>query len=239
MPKKVESIPFALLGKKIGMTQIYNANGDIVPCTVVQAGPCKVLQKKSVETDGYIAIQIGFDPKKKSRILKPEAGHFAKSNTPVQRFVKELRLDVAGASQYEVGQELNASLLQPGDKVDVAGTSIGKGFQGVLKRHNFRSKPQTHGTHEFFRHGGSIGMRSTPGRVFKNKKMPGQMGNEEVSVQNLEVVAIEADKNIVFIKGAVPGAKNGYLYIKGSVKGGFPARDFAAAAKGTEAPAAE
>jgi large subunit ribosomal protein L3 len=230
MPRKSATVPFAILGKKIGMTQIYNASGDIVPVTAVEVGPCKVLQKKTVETDGYSAVQLGFADKKKSRITKPEAGHFAKSNSPVKRFVKEVRLDVALASQYEVGQELTASLLKAGDKVDVAGVSKGKGFQGVLKRHNFRSKPQTHGTHEFFRHGGSIGMRSTPGRVFKNKKMPGQMGNEEVTVQNLEVVAIEADKNIVFIKGAVPGAKNGYLYIKGTVKNGFEARDFAAAA---------
>jgi large subunit ribosomal protein L3 len=237
MPKKQASIPFAILGKKIGMIQIYNANGDIVPCTVVQVGPCKVLQKKTVETDGYTAIQIGFDDKKKSRIRKPEAGHFAKSNSPVKRFVKELRLDDKNIGDYTVGQELNASLLQPGDKVDVTGTSIGKGFQGVLKRHNFRSKPSTHGCHEFFRHGGSIGMRSTPGRVFKNKKMPGQMGNEEVTNQNLEIVAIEADKNVVMIKGAVPGAKNGYLYIKGSVKGGFGPRNFAGTAP--EAPAAE
>jgi len=231
MPKKAKSITFAILGKKIGMIQFYNANGDLVPCTAVQVGPCKVLQKKTVETDGYTAIQIGFDDKKKSRILKPEAGHFAKSNSPVKRFVKELRLDAETIGQYEVGQELNASNLQVGDKVDVAGTSIGKGFQGVLKRHNFRSKPQTHGTHEHFRHGGSIGCRSTPGRVFKNKKMPGQMGNEEVTTQNLEVVAIEADKNVVFIKGAVPGAKNGYLYIKGSVKGGFGPRSATPAAE--------
>ncbi len=234
MPKKEASVPFAILGKKVGMTQIFNDKGEIVPVTVVQAGPCKVLQKKGVDTDGYIAVQIGFDDKKKSRILKPEAGHFAKSNTPVQRFVKELRLDVANATHYEVGQELNASLLKVGDKIDVTGTSIGKGFQGVLKRHNFRSKPQTHGTHEFFRHGGSIGMRSTPGKVFKNKKMAGQMGNERVTVQNLEIAAVEADKNIVYIKGAVPGAKNAYLYIKGSVKGGFGARDFNASAPAAE-----
>lgn len=235
MPKKQASALFGILGKKIGMIQIYNANGDIVPVTAVQTGPCRVLQKKTKDTDGYFSIQIGFDPKKKSRILKPEAGHFAKSDTPVQRVVKEVRLDEKTAALYEVGQEINASNFIVGDKVDVEGTSIGKGFQGVLKRHNFRSKPATHGTHEFFRHGGSIGMRSTPGRVFKNKKMPGQMGNEQVTTQNLEVAAIDIENNIVFIKGAVPGAKNGYLYIKGSVKGGFPTRDLKAKA----APAAE
>jgi large subunit ribosomal protein L3 len=240
MPRKEATVPFAILAKKVGMTQIYNQNGDIVPCTVVRAGPCRVLQKKSDDTDGYIAIQIGFDDKKKSRIKKPEAGHFAKSNTPVQRVVKELRLDLAQATHYEVGQELNVALFRVGDKIDVTGTSIGKGFQGVLKRHNFRSKPQTHGTHEFFRHGGSIGMRSTPGKVFKNKKMPGQMGNERVTVQNLEIAAIDEENNVVYIKGAVPGAKNGYLYIKGAVKGGFPARDFKAAPEAAvEAPAAE
>jgi large subunit ribosomal protein L3 len=234
MPKPVPSIPYAILGKKIGMTQIFDANGEVVPVTVVQAGPCVVLQKKTADTDGYYSVQLGFDDKKKSRVLKPEAGHASKANTPVKRYIKELRLDEKSIAQFDVGMVLNASNFQVGDRIDVIGTSIGKGFQGVLKRHNFRSKPATHGTHEFFRHGGSIGMREHPGKVFKNKKMPGQMGNKRVTIQNLTVVAIDNDKNIIFIKGAVPGAKNAYLTIKSSVKGGFGPRDLKA-----NAPAAE
>lgn len=228
MPKKAASALYTILAKKIGMTQIYNESGDIVPVTVVQAGPCIVLQKKTVETDGYYAVQLGFDDKKKSRIIKPEAGHAAKANSPVKRYVQELRLDEKSIGQFEVGMELNASNFIVGDRVDVIGTSIGKGFQGVIKKYNFRSKPATHGTHEFFRHGGSIGMRATPGKVFKNKKMPGQMGNAQVTVQNLTIAAIDEGKSILYIKGAVPGAKNGYLAIKGSVKGGFPTRDLSA-----------
>lgn len=236
MPKKTPSVAYTILAKKIGMTQIYNEVGDVVPVTVVQAGPCVVLQKKTAETDGYYAVQLGFDDKKKSRVLKPEAGHASKANTPVKRYVQELRLDEKSIVPFDVGMVLDASNFKVGDKIDVTGTSIGKGFQGVLKRHNFRSKPQTHGTHEFFRHGGSIGMREHPGKVFKNKKMPGQMGNAQVTVQNLFVAAIDLDKSILYIRGAVPGAKNGYLAIKGSVKGGFPARDLKAA-PATEASA--
>ncbi len=235
---RTKSMTFAILGKKLGMIQYFDSEGLVVPCTAVLVDS-KVIQKKTPDTDGYWAVQLGFDDKKKSRILKPEAGHFAKAKSPVKRFVKELRLDEKSAAQWELGMEINASNFQVGDKVDVAGVSIGKGFQGVLKRHNFRSKPQTHGCHEFYRHGGSIGMRSTPGKVFKGKKMAGQMGNEQVTVQNLEIAAIEADKSIVFIRGAVPGAKNGYVYVKASVKGGFPERDLSAAPAAAEAAPAE
>ena len=220
-----KSMTFAILGRKIGMTQFFDKDGLVVPCTAVLVDSTKVTQVKTPETDGYHAVQLGFGDKKKSRINKPEAGHFAKSKSPAKRFVKELRLDEKSAANWELGMELNASHFQVGDKVDVGGISIGKGFQGVLKRHNFRSKPSSHGCHEFYRHGGSIGMATTPGKVFKGKKMAGQMGNEKVTVQNLEVAGIEADKNIIFIKGGVPGAKNAYLYIKASVKGGFPERD--------------
>jgi len=235
-----KSMKFAILGKKLGMIQYFDQDGKVVPCTAVRIDT-KVIQKKTPETDGYWAVQLGSDDKKKSRVLKPEAGHFAKAKSPVKRFVKELRLDETSAAKWEVGMEIKASVLQPGDKVDVGGISIGKGFQGVLKRHNFRSKPQTHGCHEFYRHGGSIGMATTPGKVFKGKKMPGQMGNEKVTVQNLEVVAIEADQNIILIRGGLPGSKNSYVYIKGSVKGGFAERDLIAApaAPAEEAPAAE
>jgi large subunit ribosomal protein L3 len=215
---------FLLLGKKLGMTQIFSETGDVIPVTVVQVGPCTVMQKKTVETDGYFAVQLGFDDKKKQRVIKPEAGHAEKSKSSVKKFVKELRLDEKSAADFEVGMVLGADLFKVGDKVDVIGTSIGKGFAGVMKRHNFAGKDAAHGTHEFFRHGGSIGNRSDPGKVFKNKKMPGHMGAEKVTVQNLKVVGVEADKNLVLIKGAVPGAKNGYLTLKASVKGGFESR---------------
>ncbi len=241
VPKKTPSSPFALLGKKLGMTQIFDTAGNVIPVTVVQAGPCVVTQKKTKETDGYDAVQLGFDDRKTNRVLKPEAGHAAKAKTPAKRYTREVRLDTTEIAKYELGQVINATAFQVGDKIDVQGISIGKGFQGVMKRHNFRGARHSH-NHEFFRHGGSIGMRSTPGKVFKNKKMPGQMGNVVVTTQNLEVVAVEADKNWVLIRGAVPGHKNAYVYMKGTTKGGFKARDLGgkpAAAAAAEAPAAE
>jgi len=232
---KKPTTKFALLGKKVGMTQIFDANGDVIPVTVVEAGPCVVLQKKTTETDGYSAVQLGFDDKKKQRVLKPEAGHAAKSKSAVKRYVREVRLDEKLVAEYEVGQSLTVNLVKVGDHVDVSGTSIGKGFAGVMKRWNFKGAKKSH-NHEFFRHGGSIGNRSDPGKVFKNKKMGGQLGNETVTVQNLEVVQIEGDKNLLLIRGAVPGAKNGYLYLKASVKGGFAPRSVKAEVA-AEAPA--
>jgi large subunit ribosomal protein L3 len=236
MAKNRQRMPFALLGRKVGMTQIFNENGDLIPVTVVEAGPCVVLQKKTQENDGYYAVQLGFSDKKKTRVKKTEAGHSEKAKTAAKRFVRELRLDEKSIANFEVGQVLTADLLKAGDKIDVIGVSIGKGFQGVMKRHNFAGARHSH-NHEFFRHGGSIGMRSTPGKVFKNKKMPGQMGNERVTIQNLAVAAVEADKNFVLIKGAVPGAKNGYVTIQSSVKGGFAERPLKASAEA--APAQE
>ena len=214
---------FAILGRKVGMTQVFDAAGDVIPVTVCQVGPCVVLQKKTKESDGYNAVQLGFGDKKKQRVNKPEAGHAAKAKSAVKSFVKEVRLDDETIGDYEIGQVLNADIFQVGDYIDAEGTSIGKGYAGVMKRHNFRGSKSSH-NHEFFRHGGSIGNRSDPGKVFKNKKMPGQMGNEKVTVQNLEVVGIEAERNLVLVRGAVPGAKNGYLYLKASVKGGFAPR---------------
>lgn len=224
---------FQMLGKKVGMTQLFKPDGTVIPVTAIQVGPNVVLQKKTVESDGYAAVQLGFDDKKKQRVLKPEAGHSAKAKTEAKRFVREVRLGAEDLGNYEVGQVLTADLLQVGDHIDVTGVSIGKGFQGVMKRHGFAGFPATHGTHEFFRHGGSIGNRSKPGKVFKNKRMAGHMGAEKVTIQNLVVEAVQADKNIVLVRGAVPGAKNGYLTLKASVKGGFAKRDFSAA------PAAE
>ncbi len=233
--RKKAGYPFGLLGRKVGMTQIFSEEtGDVTPVTAVEVGPCVVLQKKTVQSDGYDAVQIGFVDKKKQKVTKPEAGHAAKSKATVKRYIKEVRLSSETVAEYEVGQELKADLFKIGDRVDVTGVSIGKGYAGVMKRHNFRGARHSH-NHEFFRHGGSIGNRSDPGKVFKNKKMPGQLGNEKVTVQNLKVVAIEADKNIVLIKGAIPGAKNGFVSIKASVKGGFEARS----PKAAPAPAAE
>ena len=241
MSQKHERVNFALLGKKLGMTQFFREDGIAIPCTVVEVGPCTVVQKKTKDKDGYTAVQLGFADKKKQRINKAEAGHFASSKSPVKKFIKEVRVTEDEINEYEVGQSLTADLFKEGDKVDVQGTSIGKGFQGVMKRHNFGgSATCSHGTHEFFRHGGSIGMGTNPGRVLKGKKMPGHMGNETVTVQNLTVAAVEADKNYVLIKGAVPGAKNAFVKIKASVKGGFEKRSVKAAEEKTEeAPAAE
>lgn len=212
---------FGMLGRKVGMTQIFRDDGDVIPVTVLEVGPCAVVQVKTPETDGYSAVQLGFADKKKNRITKPEAGHFGKAKVPAKRFVQEIRLD--DVKDYEIGQILTADLFKAGDRVDVTGTSIGKGYQGVMKRHNFRGARHSH-NHEFFRHGGSIGNRSDPGKVFKNKKMPGQMGNERVTTANLEVVSIEADANYVLVRGAVPGPKNGYVVVSASTKGGFDAR---------------
>ncbi len=224
---------FSLLGKKVGMTQIFAQNGDVIPVTAVEVGPCVVLQKKTADKDGYNAVQIGFDDKKKQRVIKPEAGHAEKAKTAAKRFIKEVRVDEKALAEYEVGQVLKCDLFKAGDHVDVSGVTIGKGFQGVMKKHNFRGARHSH-NHEFFRHGGSIGNRSDPGKVFKNKKMPGQMGNMNLTVQNLTVAGIEADKNIVLIRGAVPGHKNGYVVIKGSIiKGGFKIPSV----KSAEAPA--
>lgn len=229
--------PFALLGKKIGMTQIFSDDGEVIPVTAVKVGPCVVLQKKTKDSDGYNAVQLGFDDKKKQRVNKAEAGHAAKAKTAVKRFIREVRLNDDQIDSYEVGQILNATLLKAGDAVDITGTSIGKGFAGVMKRHNFAGMPATHGTHEFFRHGGSIGNNTDPGKVFKGKKMAGHMGSEKVTTQNLSVVGVDAESNIVMIKGAVPGAKNSYVMLKASTRGGFEAR--AIKEEAPEAPAAE
>jgi large subunit ribosomal protein L3 len=213
-----------LLGKKLGMTQVFADNGEVIPVTALQVGPCVVVQKKTKAKEGYNAIQLGFDDKKAQNVLKPEAGHFKAAKAPTKRFIKEFRLEEDLLSQVEVGNVLGADLLNVGDNVDITGNSIGKGFQGVMKRHNFAGKDAAHGTHEFFRHGGSIGMRSIPGRVFKNKKMAGHMGDRVVTQQNLTVAGVDAASNIVLIKGAVPGSKNGYVTLKASVKGGFAKR---------------
>lgn len=206
-----------LIGKKLGMTQLFTADGSVVPVTVIETGPCVVVQKREIAGDGYSALQVGFGSKKARRLNKPEQGHLKKVAKGAFRVLREFRLD--DASPYEVGQEIKvADVFKVGDRVDVAGTSKGRGFAGVIKRWSFGGFPGSHGTHEYFRHGGSIGNRSFPGRVFKGKRMAGQLGNERASVQNLEVVDVRAEGNLLLVKGAVPGAKGGVLLIRQTVK---------------------
>jgi large subunit ribosomal protein L3 len=206
-----------LIGRKVGMTQFYNAEGNVIPVTVIETGPCVVVQKKETAKDGYNALQVGFGGKKAQRVNKPMQGHMAKAGKGAFEVVKEFRL--ADVSQYEVGQEIKvADLFKAGDRIAVSGTSKGHGFSGVIKRWSFAGFPGSHGTHEYFRHGGSIGNRSFPGRVRKGKKMAGHWGNEQVSIQNLEVVDIRPEENLMLVKGAVPGAKRGVVIVRSAVK---------------------
>jgi len=207
-----------LIGKKVGMTQFYNADGNVIPVTVIQTGPCVVVQKKEKSTDGYNALQVGFGSKKNQRINKPEQGHMAKAGKGAFEVLKEFRLD--DVSQYQVGQQIKAAdLFKAGDRIDVSGTSKGHGFAGVIKRWSFGGFPGSHGTHEYFRHGGSIGNRSFPGRVRKGKKMAGHWGNERISVQNIEVIDVRPEDNLMLVKGAVPGAKQGIVVVRRAAKG--------------------
>lgn len=221
------------------MTQIFADDGNVTPVTALQVGPCVVVQKKTKAKDGYNAIQLGFDDRKAQNVTKPQAGHAKASSSPAKRILREFRTDESKVNEVEVGAILDASHLNVGDHIDATGASIGKGFQGVMKRHNFRGARHSH-NHEFFRHGGSIGMRSIPGRVFKNKKMPGHMGDRTVTTTNLTVAGIDVGQNIVLIKGAVPGAKNSYILLKSSVKGNFAKRSLKKAApEAAAAPEAE
>ena len=207
-----------LIGKKLGMTQFYNAEGNVIPVTVVQTGPCVVVQKKEPAKDGYSALQVGFGNKKNQRVNKAMQGHMAKAGKGAFQVLREFRLE--DVSQYEVGQEIRvADLFKIGDRINVSGVSKGHGFAGVIKRWSFGGFPGSHGTHEYFRHGGSIGNRSFPGRVRKGKKMAGHWGNERVSTQNLEVVDIHPDENLMLVKGAVPGAKHGVVIVRRAAKG--------------------
>lgn len=207
-----------LIGRKIGMTQFYSAEGNVIPVTVVETGPCIVVQKKEPSRDGYTALQVGFGSKKAQRVNKAEQGHMAKAGKGAFEVLKEFRLD--DVSGYEVGQEIKvADLFKVGDLIDVAGISKGHGFTGVIKRWSFAGFPGSHGTHEYFRHGGSIGNRSYPGRVRKGKKMAGHWGNEQIATQNLLVVDIRAEENLMFVRGAVPGAKQGVVILRPAVKG--------------------
>ena len=205
-----------ILGKKLGMTQIFDRIGDVIPITLIQAGPCIVLQVKTRENDGYDAIQLGFDEKKPKRTNKPQMGRFEKAGTTPKRFIREVRVDNPEA--FSPGQAITAGVMRIGDLVDITGTSKGKGFAGVMKRHGFKGHPASHGTHESFRGPGSIGAAADPARVFKGKKMPGQMGDETVTIQNLKVIDVREDQNLIAIKGPVPGGKNGFLVIRDSIK---------------------
>ena len=205
----------AIIGKKLGMTQIFDEKGNVVPVTVIEAGPCVVAQVKTVETDGYNAIQLGYGEVKAKHINKPEAGHFAKSKLENKKHLREFRLE--DISNFKVGDEVKADVFATGEKVDIQGTSKGKGFQGVIKRHGQHRGPMGHGS-MYHRRPGSMGPTSTPGRVFKGKKLPGHMGSVTVTIQNLDVVAVDMDKNVILVKGSVPGAKGAILKIKSAVK---------------------
>ncbi len=204
-----------IVGKKLGMTQIFMEDGTRVPVTVVQAGPCTVVQKKTTNIDGYSAFQVGFESVSANKTNSPERGHCTKAGKGVFRYLRELKLQ--NEAELSVGDELTVGQFVPGDLIDVTGTSIGKGFQGVIKRHNFKGGRASHGS-RFHRAPGSIGCSATPSRVFKNKKMPGQMGNEQVTVQRLQIVRIDTEQNLMLIKGAIPGSKNNLVIIKDSVK---------------------
>ncbi|MCB8815668.1 50S ribosomal protein L3 [Desulfosporosinus sp. SRJS8] len=203
-----------ILGKKIGMTQVFTAEGRVIPVTVVEAGPCPVVQKKTIATDGYNAIQVGFSILRDGLSNKPRKGHFQKASLKPMRYVREFR--VADVESYEIGQEVTVDLFTVGDKVDVVGTSKGKGFAGMIKRHNASRGPMAHGS-KYHRRSGSLGAKG-PARVFKGRELPGRMGGERVTVQNLEVIRVDMDKNLILIKGALPGANKSLLILKPSVK---------------------
>ena len=206
----------AIIGKKIGMTQLFDEKGNVVPVTVVEAGPCVVSQKKTVETDGYEAVQIGFGDLQPRKVNKPMKGHFAKGDVAPKKYLREFRL--ADISALNVGDIIKADTFAEGDKVDVVGTSKGKGTAGVIKRWNFGRLKESHGTGPVHRHAGSLGACSSPSRVFKGKKLAGHLGSERVTVQNLAVVKVDVENNIIAVKGAIPGPKGGIVTIADSVK---------------------
>ena len=205
-----------IVGKKLGMTQLFDANGNVVPVTVIEAGPCVIAQKKTAENDGYEAVQVGFGDLKASKVNKPAKGHFAKGDVAPKKVLREFRFeDISGMN---VGDIIKADVFAEGDAVDVRGTSKGKGYAGTIKRWNFGRLKETHGTGPVHRHGGSLGACSSPSRVFKGKKMAGQWGNEQVTVLNLEIVKIDMEKGLIAIKGAVPGSRGNIVFIRDSVK---------------------
>ena len=205
-----------IIGKKIGMTQIFDEKGNVIPVTVIQAGPCAVVQKKTVENDGYSALQLGFEDKTEKHTTKPLAGHFKKAGVSAKRHLKEFKLE--NAAEYEVGAVITADTFAAGEKVDITGITKGHGYSGTVKRWNNHILRMTHGTGPVHRQPGSMGANSTPSRIFKNKKMAGQYGNDKLTGLNLEVVKVDAEKNLIAVKGAVPGARNGIVFIRDSIK---------------------
>ena len=207
----------AILATKVGMTQIFDENGVLVPVTVLQAGPCVVTQVKTADNDGYSAIQVGFGEKKENRVNKPMKGQFAKAGVSCKRYLKEFRFE--DAETYTLGREIKADIFDAGDKIDATATSKGKGFQGAIKRHGQSRGPMAHGS-KYHRHAGSNGACSDPSKVFKGKRMPGQMGGKKITVQNLEIVKVDVENNLLLVKGAVPGPKKSMVTIKETVKCG-------------------
>ncbi|MGI6070463.1 MAG: 50S ribosomal protein L3 [Blautia sp.] len=205
----------AILATKVGMTQIFNEDGVLIPVTVLQAGPCVVTQVKTDENDGYSSVQVGFADKRENLVNKPMKGHFDKAGVSCKRYLKEFRFD--NASEYALGQEIKVDIFEAGDHIDATAVSKGKGFQGAIKRHGQSRGPMAHGS-KYHRHAGSNGSASDPSKVFKGKKMPGQMGNKQITIQNLEIVRVDAENNLLLVKGAVPGPKKSLVTIKETVK---------------------
>ena len=206
----------AIIGKKVGMTQIFDESGKVIPVTVVEAGPCVVTQKKTVETDGYTAVQLGFEDIKEHKLSKPEAGHLKKAGVEAKRHLKEFRLD--NAADMNVGDVVKADVFTAGDKIDVTGISKGHGYQGVIKRHGAHRTDMTHGGGPVHRHAGSMGASSHQSRIFPGKIGAGQMGNEQVTIENLDIVQVDAELNMIAIRGAIPGPKGGLVFIRNTVK---------------------
>ncbi|MBM4339697.1 MAG: 50S ribosomal protein L3 [Deltaproteobacteria bacterium] len=206
-----------IIGRKIGMTQIFQEDGSVVPVTVIEAGPCWVAQKKTKEKEGYEALQIGFLPKREKSVKKPLAGHCKKAGITPVTHLKEFRME--STEGFELGQEINVGqLFKPGDVVDVTGLSKGKGFAGVIKRHGFHGSPGSHGTHEYFRHGGSVGSATYPHHTFKGLKMPGHLGNHRVTIQNIRILEVREDQNLLLLRGGVPGGPRGWVLIRSATK---------------------
>lgn len=206
----------AIIGKKVGMTQIFDDNGKVVPVTVIEAGPCVVVQKKSEDKDGYVSVQLGFEDVKEKKLTKPELGHLKKAGVSPKRHLKEFRLE--NADEFNVGDELKADVFAEGDKIDVTGISKGKGYAGVIKRYGAQRTPTTHGGGPVHRHAGSMGSGSDPSRIFKGKIGAGHMGVDQITVQNLDVVKVDAELNMIAVRGAIPGPKGGIVYLKNTVK---------------------
>ena len=206
----------AIIGKKVGMTQIFDESGKVIPVTVVEAGPCVVTQKKTAETDGYVAVQLGFEDVKESKLTKPEAGHLKKAGVEAKKYLKEFKLE--NAAEMNIGDVVKADVFAAGDMIDVTGISKGHGYQGVIKRHGAHRTDMTHGGGPVHRHAGSMGASSHQSRIFPGKIGAGQMGNEQVTIENLEVVKVDAELNMIVIRGAIPGPKGGLVYLRNTVK---------------------